>query len=247
MSLLVIAIGLAVAACSSGSGSEAVSGSTLDDLLGEIEGDYVPLDVALGAYAVAIGPLPGVETPAQGEVVLRSGTGPSRWIRAHWDELTPEQRAAIEGYEGDPVEAAGAGWGPIVATAPALMAADDGVDELAMVNLIDAIESRIAAKVGRPLGIPVELRIAPDLVDGTAVARATPIGSGSSWIGVPTKCLYEVTKAGIPVSQQIDANGVASAALEATIAHELWHCYTFTVGDPSRIPFRSAWVEEGVA
>ncbi len=246
--VLVFAVGLVVAACSSGSGSESVSDRTLDDLLGDVEGDYVPLDVALGAYAAAIGPLPGVETPAQGEVVLQSGTGPSRWVRAHWDELTPEQRSAIEGYEGSTGEGVAVGRGPILATAAmAVVAADDGVDELAMLDVIHDIENRIAAKVGRPLGIPVELLIAPDLVYKTAAATALPIGPAGPFTGTPTKCRVTVTKLGVPWAQQIDANGVASVRLETLIAHEVWHCFSFTVGDPSRLGYRPAWVEEGMA
>jgi len=66
-----------------------------------IRDDSVPRDVALQAFAYVTGvDIPGVRVPdgAQGDDAPTSATGALRWVRAHWDELTPDQRASIEAF-----------------------------------------------------------------------------------------------------------------------------------------------------
>ena len=70
-----------------------------DRLMDQIGPDgEVPIDMALQAFTLAIGPLPGVDTPEGDPGTIVSGTGPLRWVLGHWDSLTEEQQAAVEGY-----------------------------------------------------------------------------------------------------------------------------------------------------
>lgn len=63
--------------------------------LGIEEDGTVPKDVALQAFALAYGPLPGVDVP-EGEAGMHSGTAARMWISRYYDELTPEQRDAVD-------------------------------------------------------------------------------------------------------------------------------------------------------
>ena len=116
LTCLTLLLALIAAGCSSGeSGSpedpETTSGSTdLGTDLGEgtiapieetawtrlmaqigPEGE-ISLEVALQAFALAIGPLPGVATPDGDPTLHVSGTGPLRWVLRNWNDLTPEHQ-----------------------------------------------------------------------------------------------------------------------------------------------------------
>jgi hypothetical protein len=69
--------------------------SVWDQTLAETNPDgTVSLATALKAFALAIGPVPGV-TPPPGPVDIVSGTIAVRRVLAHWAELSQEQRAAV--------------------------------------------------------------------------------------------------------------------------------------------------------
>ena len=50
---------------------------------------------ALQAFALAFSPPPGVSVPAGPAETIPSGTGPLRWVLAHFGELTPAQQRAV--------------------------------------------------------------------------------------------------------------------------------------------------------
>jgi hypothetical protein len=58
----------------------------------------VPLEMALQAFVLAIGPLPGVDTPEGEPGLIVSGTDPLRWVLSRWDDLTPQQQSAVDAY-----------------------------------------------------------------------------------------------------------------------------------------------------
>lgn len=63
----------------------------------------VSKDVALRAFSLVFGPVPGVgPLPPMDSSVPWCGTEPLRWVRAHTNELTPEQRAAVERLSNPP-------------------------------------------------------------------------------------------------------------------------------------------------
>ncbi len=243
---------LVAAACSTTAGSEGESDSdpsAFEQLVAELDEDVVPLDTALQAFALAIGSLPGVEIPEGRRELIPSASGALRWVRGHWDELSAEQQAAVDRYvRGEANDAVGSNSVILaVAAVPILTAADDDVDSLALLGLIEQDLAKLSTRLGRPLGIPVELQIAPKFVDGDGAMFARPVDASGGWSGTPVKCVVTVGKLGIDVAQQIDSAGVASTELESFVAHELFHCYSYTVGNPALWPQRPAWVMEGMA
>jgi hypothetical protein len=63
------------------------------EITGGITNGQVPKDVALEAFAYLYRvSIPGVQVPAgrEGGDGPTSGTGATRWVQAHWDELTPD-------------------------------------------------------------------------------------------------------------------------------------------------------------
>lgn len=223
--------------------------STFAALAYRLPEESVPLATALNAFAYVIGPLPGVETPAGGDELLVSGSGPLRWVRGHWGELTQGQRDAVNRYvRGDSSEANGPG--PLLGAiaAPSIWAATGGeVDELAILEIIEQTLARLEAELGRPLGIPVELRNAPSFVSGKGAMFAEPVDVSGGWTGPPVKCVVTIGKNGLDTAADIDAIGAPSTNLIYMIAHELFHCYSFTVGEPGAWVGRPDWVMEGMA
>lgn len=58
----------------------------------------VPLDVALDAFALAIGPLPGVDVEDWEPEIPIPGSGPMQWVLGNWDDLTAAQQDAVLTY-----------------------------------------------------------------------------------------------------------------------------------------------------
>jgi hypothetical protein len=91
-----------VAACSAApSASPPSSGpvqSQWDAVLGGIGPDgSVDVGTAAAAFALAIGPLPGVTTPEGAKPTaaqIVDGSGPIRWLIRQWDQLSPDQQTA---------------------------------------------------------------------------------------------------------------------------------------------------------
>ena len=54
------------------------------------------LESALRLFAMAFGPIPGVDVPRSAPGEVMTATPAIHAVRAHWADLTPEQRAAIE-------------------------------------------------------------------------------------------------------------------------------------------------------
>jgi hypothetical protein len=207
-----------------------------------------PTDLALLEFAAAFGPLPGVEGDGRGS--HPSGTGPLRWVLSNWDSLSADQQAAV---------AAVLGAGEVVvAAAPRVLAAGTGpvavgssgdVDSLALLQLAGQVEQTIAARLGRPLGIPVEIRIAPQLVDGDAYGFASFTDAAGGWQGVPVLCEITFTKAGVDAFAGLVTGGVPTDEQLWMMAHEMFHCFQATAGGATGTEFskRVAWVTEGMA
>jgi hypothetical protein len=63
------------------------------------------LESALRLFVLAFGPLPGVDGTGAAAGTVDSASPAVGAIRAHWDELTPDQQAAVEGYLAVPNDA----------------------------------------------------------------------------------------------------------------------------------------------
>jgi hypothetical protein len=199
----------------------------------------VPVEVALEAFAVAFGPLPGVASPPGRLASVTSGTGALRWIRANWEALTPEQQGMVSAYE-NPAGLASAG----------LSLAGGGVDSVALLGLAEQMKLQIEAHLGRTLTAEIEVVIAPEAIETDnpgAWAWASPIGTGGPWSGDLTLCRITIGKLGIPTAEEVDALGVASPALASLMAHEVFHCFDFDLGSIEASVVRPPWVAEGLA
>ncbi|MDI2124856.1 VWD domain-containing protein [Yinghuangia seranimata] len=60
----------------------------------------VSQEMALAGFAVAYGPLPGVQAPQATTSGVQSGTSALHWISLYWDQLSADQRAAVAALTG---------------------------------------------------------------------------------------------------------------------------------------------------
>lgn len=84
---------------SCGSGAEPKGPSQTDvwaDLSRRVAREGSSADLALEAFSLAFGSLPGVDVPATSGPSLRSGSGAVRLVLRHFQEFSPEQQRAIE-------------------------------------------------------------------------------------------------------------------------------------------------------
>jgi hypothetical protein len=215
------------------------SGETAwETVVAGITEDGVPLQVALEAFTLAIGPLPGVETPEGPSQPIPSGSGALRWTLGHWEELTGEQQAAIEDYldTGDPT-----GAGPVLAMTGQVLAAEP--DEQALLESIAQLEDVIAQNLGRDLGVPIELHVAPGLDDPTADALASATDVNGGFFGPMARCEITLTKSGSEL-----ASAGSSAELTSLLAHEVFHCFERALSiNLVEAYTRPPWVVEGLA
>jgi hypothetical protein len=204
-------------------------------------------ETALRAFAAVFGPLPGVEVPEGPEAEVEFGTIAIRMLSLYVDEITPEQREAalaaagplaefLNGSPGDGPEA-WPGTGPTAIetmgfSLPAdLLAADADDYEAEIAGIVTGIESRI----GRPLGLEVEVVVSPDQV-GILHATALPVADDGENI---TECRVTV----LP-----NAQGLSGKNLTAVLAHETWHCFEYSrLGTLSRRNGSPPWIMEGQA
>lgn len=204
----------------------------------------VPLETALAAFSLAVGPLPGVEVPA-GEVgFIGSGSGAIRWLLGHWNELTPAQRAEAQRLL-EPTATAVATGQRIAAAGGPLGQPRPGHDDFAPIESFQAEaktqEANIAAKLGRQMKVPINL-VASNFVvkEGTVeYARTSPLGAGGKLnAGEMTRCQIEVG----PRGRQLE-----SVDLSALVAHEVFHCFQYSlvykhVEESARV---GTWLAEG--
>jgi len=244
-----LSIALLAAACA-GSAEEPPSepneesGETAwETVISGITEDGVPLQVALEAFALAIGPLPGVETPEGPSQRIASGSGALRWTLGHWDELTAEQQAAIERYL-EPGETTGAG--PVLAMTGQVQAAEP--DEQVLVELIAQVEDVIAQNLGRELGVPIELHVASGMDGSKFLALATGTDANGKWFGPMVKCEIFLTNSGSELASKVEAGGVPAAQMTALMAHEVFHCFERALSiNLAETYARPPWVLEGLA
>lgn len=215
------------------------------NLLDQIGWDGVPpLQVALEAFAIAIGPLPGVETPDVTNVDIRSATGPWRWVLGYWDELSDEMRTAVAGYAPEPLPADAPSAAP--ASGVALLAATvptSGVARAVSADLalyqpadctfhddLDELAGHLATDMGNALGR--QLGSTPSVcVSSAPISLALPFNDRDGYTdGEVQGCLLLMP---------------TDNPTQATLVGELFHCFAaelLTISDWVRAP---SWILEG--
>jgi hypothetical protein len=204
------------------------------------------IESALKLFAMAYGPIPGVEAPPDGFGRIE-GTLARRAILAHYDELTAEQKQAVDkALTPDPdapfvligpEDERGAPSNALAFAGDALVAADEeeNLTELQQAIQDATTEYRFAieAKIG-PIPGPIKLIFdAPDDPDNRADADGI-------WVNDKyTGCQIRWFKTGL-------SDHISDILL--TAAHEVFHCFqAANIG--SQVPYAAApdWYQEGGA
>jgi hypothetical protein len=238
-----------------------------------IRGDSVPLDVALQAFAYLTGvDIPSVRVPggAAGDDAPTSATGALRWVRAHWDELAPEQRAAIEaftrarpsdivlpvtGFRGEPLagadRVASLGGGRPSGLVPGPLASNGAA------KIGDAIRDdlfKTLTHIGQRLGLP-------EITEGLFLKDVTLTLSEHDTTNDEVHTLW-LTQAAVESGHYSPCNLTVyknlwsketpgqplSATMHVTLTHEVIHCYQYQVVDDVYIADQMPpWIMEGTA
>jgi hypothetical protein len=206
---------LSVAAKSSLSGPPA-AGTALSRVLSEIgAGGTVPLDTALEAFSLVVGPVPGAAAPSGPIGEVMDGTFAVRWALAHFDQMTPAQRAAVRrDLSGRPL-----GIAPLVGHSQALAREPDNVTPPAAPYLAVAenASKEIAAHIGHPLSIPISVVVNATQMEGDALAYTYVTNSSGGYTGTPARCEIFINPS---LYSSKDTSWVTD-----TVVHEVFHCY----------------------
>lgn len=227
----------------------------------------VSLDMAVKAFALTYGPLPGVEVP-KGRLGNGSGTPAATWVLDHWGELSAEQRDKVAAYLRLPAEATAppapsAGpTGVVIQPPPANPIGCDGQgrptpiptspfptegfpEEVLPVRVkwaMDAIEARLG-KVTPPLR-PVLCQSTQD-IPSPLEASTLVMADAISWFHDDGNfdCRITFFPEGLKARDRLPSRAV--------VVHELMHCYMGRMAGRAagahwakRIP---PWINEGIA
>lgn len=228
------------------------STSTFGRLFAQVRDDgTVSQETALQAFALAIAPLPGVTLPQGDPPALHeriSGSFAIDWLLPYYDQLTAEQRAAVDAVLApDPrqiVAQVDTGHGIELAaftegSATRITTAATQEEQFYLDTLADS-DMIIAAKLGRQRRLPYSLTLNEIHVDPGAgtLAYAAPIKDG---FGRLKQC-------DIHIEPELRA-ATDEVAQRASTAHELFHCYQFELLDTIGLMWtaRPSWLIEGQA
>lgn len=220
-----------VSACGGGSTSTAKpatpSQSAWQATLGHIGADgKVDTQTALQAFALAIGPLPGVTAPSGSTEHIPSGSGALRWTVGHLSELTKEQQTAVLKYVPAPSASTTALNNQHLSVAavtaaklPTTYPADLATDQAHFQSLVDAASSTISDHLHRP-GLPatatINTRLSSDPTEASADAYTEAEDSSGGFSGPAATCHIYFN----PVARTAAAGYAAMV-----VFHEVFHCF----------------------
>jgi hypothetical protein len=199
----------------------------------------VSKSMALAAFVLAIGPLPGVPQPPGAAQTIPDGSAAVRWLLDYYSELTPGQRSAARRLLdlADPSEpltsevtGPAAGDGPLPAT-PADLAAESAA--------VQQISSKMNHYV---LTLKVQIFENQRQVYGADTdAYTIPLDSNGGWNSqLPAaKCL-------IYLNPRVHRDEVL---FHSTMIHEVFHCFEAQLSGPIANFYRpgNSWLIEGAA
>ena len=192
--------------------------------------------LALDAFATVIAPLPGINPPA-GDPPLPhervSGTFAIRWIMRHYDELTAEQKAAVDAAlepSGESIEVPtgeARSW-PLAAVG---LIAQPSAELQRYRNFLKEAELAIGAKLRRTLP------------PGAWVAWINPLGGEQGVFAatnpIPGGCSFKINSALRELTNETD--------VRVTLAHEMFHCFQIGLVGASYFAAGTSWIIEGQA
>lgn len=195
------------------------------------EGD-VDQDTALAAFALAFGPVPGAKVPPGPPGNVNDGSEALRWAIRLRDQLSGEQRAAVDRVVAATANAPGGG-GPGRAFRQA-----DGPGTSRYRTLIDEMLARFKGPLG---ALPIPTSVALVGAEGVAWATAVGLDAQDGQDGAAVRCAIGIT----PTGQK-----AGDDALAQVIAHEVFHCYQNAWIGTGRVYHDkdvAPWVIEGAA
>jgi hypothetical protein len=189
----------------------------------------VSRSTALAAFSLAYGPLPGVRPPRGRHAAIESGTLAAWWALAYRPRLTAAQRAAVDRRLGLPVRRARP------ASLLGLGDRDFTANPLYQ-TIANEWQSAYEARLGRPLGLTMEVGTSPDVSAG---ADAMALNAQGEWgSGQPRSCQVALGPLGVTAPPDLQ---------RLLVAHEVFHCFQWALLG-SRTWHRPApWIIEGTA
>jgi len=189
----------------------------------------VDVSTALTAFALAIGPVPGVTPPAGSRDDITSGTIAIRWVTRVWSKLSNPQRQAIQDrLNGSPAPGSGSHSIRAQAAPPKLdpdspnlpCQASDSATASAYRGIVDDAAAKIGARLGRTLPTPPVV-----LVD-----TATPAKLSDAYLytyGCSGKVQTDSKGKGctIHVTTGASQDPVDTPNTASALAHEVMHCF----------------------
>jgi hypothetical protein len=208
-------------------------------MAGMLPDGEVPLDAALAAFSLVFGPLPDVPTPPSGPTLMGAGEHVVQAVINHWADLTAEQRAAVEAYlrPGSAASAGGivaAAYRPDAST-PTVIPSSTEADARAAV---EAAKVEVGRRLGRTLTLPITVAFGLE---------------GSAWMWAETHATTadgSVASTGQAAGCQIGFSTAlggltAGADLDAIAAHEVFHCFQYSLPPLEVALAVPGWLAEG--
>jgi von Willebrand factor type D domain len=195
------------------------------------DGSITP-QLALRAFAIAYGPLPGVKRPPGPLGVPDTGTDAIALVASVWERLTRAQQAAIERAvgarhaPGSPLQGRSAEAGGTLTEDPLLT------------GLAKKYADYYSARMPSP--VPV-MKVYKTSEDFGPEAHTVGVDAAGNWAsGAPTaSCVIRVAPKGMALLK----NPTGAKAFEYVVAHEVFHCFQFMMYTGTRVP----WLREGLA
>ena len=204
----------------------------------------VTKEMALEAFSLAIAPLPGVTVPTGPDPQpweQADGTFAIDWIQPYLDQITPEQKSAVDAALAAPPNT------PIVsdsgARSPSFVLADASnyTTDASILSDARAKEMTLAGPSGTGLKFDYSLIINPTQVDaGEALAYTSPGIEKFADNTTKPYCEIHVNPLLVSLSQ------AHPEFVQASLAHEMWHCIQNAYVGGAKLTAPS-WIVEGQA
>jgi len=221
----------------------------------------VGTDMAVQAFALSVGPLPGVAVPSGPPGPVTSGTAATSWVLQHWADLTSAQRRQVDSYLGLglPVDAGPAGRlgraAPLTPRKPAdlpSLTCDRPAGQIPAKPAVEAGQAQVGALVAlleSRLEVQFDVRLVICLAAGDLPSRPGPGGTVSTTAAVTAAFLHNDNSLDCAITLYQSAQQSAEADRRRTLLHELMHCYMarMTATPAMRFPPFPAWVSEGIS
>lgn len=209
------------------------------------EDGSVSKEVALQAFVLAFGDIPGVVVPDADSTGVSCGSAALYWVEQHADSLSDEERAAVE------AALASAAPNAKLTSAVARVLADehscgagaeyvdeDGVGAEEYRQILEQELAKVEAALGESLGIPVYLTLG--LGKSSKETLAWAIGQSRNCLTLPASSCHVELLVNRPQLTE-------DAELRSVFAHELVHCFQAKWLPPLEAAKRQSWLGEGFA